>query len=139
MKLENKKEFVAKTLGVGKARIIFNTARLADIKESITRQDVRDLHASGAISLRDVRGRKTIVARKRRRGFGSVRKRPVNTKREYMTLTRKLRAYLAHLKIQGKLPQPIFEKLRKEIRARNFRSLGQMKERMSMAKIGEAK
>ncbi len=130
MKLENKKEFVAKTLEVGKGRIVFNTTRLADLKEAITRQDVRDLYAQGAISIKEPRGRKQHVKRKRRRGFGSVRKRPVNKKRQYITMTRKLRNYVAHIRRQGKLSQEQYIKIRKEIRARAFDSLAQMKEHL---------
>lgn len=131
MKLEKKKDFAAKTLGVGKGRLVFNQTRLADIKEAITRQDIRDLHAQGAISIVDSQGRLQHEPRKRRRGFGSVRKRPVDKKRQYMIITRKLRAYLAHLKIQGKLSAEASQKLRKQIRARAFKSLGQMKEQIT--------
>lgn len=133
MKLENKKQLVAKVLGVGKGRIIFNTSMLNNVKEAITRQDIRDLYAQGAISLREVTGRKQHVKRKRRRGFGSVRKRPVDTKREYMLQTRKLRAFVAHLRTQGKMSQEQYIKVRKEIRARAFKSLAQMKDHLSAA------
>ena len=37
MKLEHKKLLVAKALGVGVNRVRFNTARLAEIKEAITK------------------------------------------------------------------------------------------------------
>lgn len=132
MKLEKKKDFAAKTLGVGKGRLVFNNARLADIKEAITRQDIRDLASQGAITIMDANGRKQHVARKRRRGFGSVRKRPVDKKREYIIITRKLRAFVAHLKIQGKISEEKYEKLRKQIRARAYKSLAQMKEHLTL-------
>ncbi len=132
MKLEHKKAFASKVLGVGKARVVFNTARLSDIKEAITRQDIRELVAQGAIMINDQRGRKTVVRRQSRRRAGSIRKKAVDTKRQYIIITRKLRAYLAHLKIQGKIEQSEFEQLRREIRARAFKSLAQMKERMGV-------
>ncbi len=132
MKLEHKKAFASKVLGVGKARVVFNTARLSDIKEAITRQDIRELVAQGAIMINDPRGRKTVVRRQSRRRAGSIRKKAVDTKRQYIIITRKLRAYLAHLKIQGKIEQSEFEQLRREIRARAFKSLAQMKERMGV-------
>jgi large subunit ribosomal protein L19e len=132
MKLEKKKDFAAKTLGVGKARVVFNNTRLADIKEAITRQDIRDLVAQGAISVIAGNGRLQHEPRKRRRGFGSVRKRPVDKKRQYILITRKLRSYIAHLKTQGKMSQEQFEQVRKKIRARTFKSLAQMKEHLAM-------
>jgi large subunit ribosomal protein L19e len=128
MKLEKKKAFVAKVLGIGQARIIFNTTRLNDIKEAITRQDVRELVAQKAIIIRNIIGRKTIVKNESRRRAGSVRKRAVDSKRQYIIITRKLRSYLSHMKIQGKLTHDQYAKLRREIRARGFKSLAQMKE-----------
>lgn len=127
MKLEGKKAFIAKTLGVGKGRIVLNTTRLADIKESLTRQDIRDLLAQGAILIKDPKGRKTVERRKRR-GMGSIRKRTVDKKRDYIIITRKLRAFISHLKRQGKLPADKYSKIRKEIRARTFHSLAHLKE-----------
>ena len=131
MKLEKKKAFAGKVLGVGQARIVFNTARLAEIKEAITRQDIRELVAQKAIIIREILGRRTVVKSTSRRRAGSVRKHARKKKREYIIITRKLRAYLAHLRIQGKLKQEDFEQLRREIRARAFKSLAQMKERIS--------
>ena len=58
MKLNKKKELAVKILGVGKSRIIFEKSRLEEIKDAITRQDIRDLAASGAIKIRLVKGRK---------------------------------------------------------------------------------
>ena len=49
MNLEKKKALAAKILHVGKERIVFNSERLAEIKESITRQDIRDLFANKSI------------------------------------------------------------------------------------------
>ena len=130
MKLEKKKAFAAKVLGIGQDRIAFNTSRLAEIKEAITRQDIRDLVTAKAIIIKEIHGRKTVVKRESRRRAGSIRKRAVDTKRQYMIITRKLRAYVAHLRIQGKLNKETYEKLRREIRARAFKSLAQMKERI---------
>ena len=61
--LAKKKQLAAKTLNVGKARIVFLPSRLDEIKEAITRQDILDLHKSGAITIRDIRGRKKIERR----------------------------------------------------------------------------
>lgn len=130
MKLEKKKALVARTLGIGKGRVYFSQKRLSELKEAITKQDIKDLLASGAISIKEKRGRKKIVKRNIRRRAGSIKKRPKKTKREYIIITRKLRAYLKSLKAKGQIPQKDFLQLRREIRARAFKSLSHMKESM---------
>ena len=57
MNLKKKKELAARTLKVGKGRIMFVDARLEDIKEALTKQDVRDLKEDGAIVVKEVKGR----------------------------------------------------------------------------------
>lgn len=132
MKLEGKKAFIAEVLGVGKGRIVLNSTRLQEIKESLTRQDIRDLYAQGAILVKDPRGRKKVEKRTIRRKMGSIKKRPINTKRKYMHLTRKLRAFIAHLRIQGKLTDEKYKKIRTQIRASAFNSLGHLKEHLNL-------
>ncbi len=130
MKLEKKKMLAAKTLGVGKDRIMFNRERLAEIKEAITKQDIRDLLNDGAISIKPIKGRKAIVRRSIRRRQGSVRKKVKQTKKRYVQITRKLRGYLAELRKQEKITDDHFHQLRREIRASLFKSKAHMKERM---------
>lgn len=132
MKLEKKKALASAALGVGKGRIAFNTARLNEIKEAITKQDIRDLFADGAIFVKEVTGRKTIVKRKTRRRAGSIRKKVKNTKREYMNITRKLRRYIRELLMQEKITKDNYLKLRREIRARVYKSKAHLKERLSL-------
>jgi large subunit ribosomal protein L19e len=137
MKLEHKKSFAAAVLGVGRGRIIFNNTRLSEIKEAMTRQDIKDLFASGAIALREIRGRRLIVKRKTRRRVGSRRQPVYNRKRKYIIITRKLRAYIQELRKAEKLTQEQFLKLRQEIRASNFKDKAHFKERIKL--FGEQK
>ncbi|MBX4211847.1 hypothetical protein KW787_00115 [Candidatus Pacearchaeota archaeon] len=130
MNLQKKKALTARTMNVGESRVTFNIGRLDEIKEAITKQDIRDLIASKAITIRPIKGRRAVVKRKSRRGLGKVRRRPGARKQEYVKLTRKLRGYLAQAKAKGKLPLDKYYILRKEIRARAFRDLAHMKERM---------
>ena len=97
MDLSRKKALVARTLGVGKGRVRFNINNINEIKEALTKQDVRDLVANKSISLREIKGRKINPPAKRRRA-GSIRMRPNSRKRDYMTLTRKLRSYLSEIR-----------------------------------------
>lgn len=128
MNLAKKKTLAAKALEVGKGRIIFNNERLDEIKESITRQDIRDLHASGAILIKPITGRKTVEKRKTRRRFGSIKKKVKNSKGEYVILTRKLRSYLNELRKQEEITEEQYQKLRKQVKASIFRSKSHMKE-----------
>ena len=130
MKLENKKALAAKTLGVGKGRIIFNRERLSEIKEAITKQDFRDLNKDGAIAVKAIKGRKKIVKRKTRRRVGSVKKKVNTRKRDYMILTRKLRAYIKELLKHSQITAERYRGLRKEIRAKAFKSKSNLKERL---------
>ena len=59
MKLDKKKALAAKVLNVGKGRIIFVEPRLEEIKEAITKEDIRNLKADGAIIIREVKARRS--------------------------------------------------------------------------------
>ncbi|MFH1802590.1 MAG: 50S ribosomal protein L19e [archaeon] len=139
MKLETKKELVARALNVGKNRIVFNTERLSELKEAITKQDIRDLKNSGAIHIKEVAGRKTNKKRKTRRRAGSIKKKVNKSKKEYVTLTRKLRSNLAHLKKTKQIAPEKYTEIRKEIRAKSFKSLANMKERIAQSDTFKAK
>lgn len=132
MKLENKKEFAAKVLGVGQGRIGFNKSRLDEIKEAMTRQDIKDLFVSNAIFIRDIKGRRIHEKRKTRRRKGSIRNPVKNKKRKYIIITRKLRSYLSELRKSGKISQEQFLLLRKEIRASAFDEKARLKDRLKM-------
>jgi len=132
MKLENKKRFAAKVLGVGAGRIILNTSRLAETKEAMTREDIRNLFNDGAISIREIKGRLKVVKRTTRRRAGSRRQPVKNTKGRYMNVARKLRGYLLELKKAEKITKERFLMLRQEIRASNFRDKERLKERIRL-------
>ena len=131
MNIRKKKILAANAMQVGKDRIVFNVERLDEIKEAITKQDIRDLVSAGAIIVKDIRGRKTEVKRKTRRRAGSVKKKVKNSKAVYVIITRKLRNYISELRDQEKITEEQFWKLRKEIRARTFKSKSHLKEHLS--------
>lgn len=128
MNLGKKKELAARTFKVGKARIVFVKARAEDIKEAITKQDIRDLNKDGAILIKEIKGRKKNPAKKKRRSVGNVRKKIKRRKRDYVTLTRKLRGYVSELKKQGDLSEAEVKEIRKRIRNKAFRSKANLKE-----------
>lgn len=129
MKLNKKKELAAKALKVGKDRISFVDARLEDIKEAITKQDIKDLKEEGAIIVKEVKGRKKKINTKRkRRSIGNIRKKVNTRKRDYVIITRKLRRYVRELKEQGKLSGDEVKDIRKRIRNKEFKSKAHMKQ-----------
>ena len=85
MNLGKKKNLAKRTLKVGKERIIFIKSRLEDIKEAITRQDIRDLNAEGAILVREIKGRTKI--KKRKKTPGKIKKKVSKRKQEYVKMT----------------------------------------------------
>ena len=70
MNLRNKKELAKRTFNIGKDRIVFLKSRLEEIKEALTKQDIRDLRQDGAILIKDIKGRKKVKKRKTRKGPG---------------------------------------------------------------------
>jgi len=126
MNLKKKKSLAVRTLKVGKERIVFLKSRLDEIKEAITKQDIRDLKKEGAIVIKGIKGRKK-VKKVNKRSTGNIRKKVNKRKKEYVIMTRKLRKYIAEMKKQGKLSKEEILDLRKKIRNRIFRSKAHLK------------
>jgi len=134
MNLSKKKSLAVKTLKVGKDRILFVKSRLEDIKEAITKQDIKELQKDGAIIVKDVKGRKKNLKKKIKRSTGNIRKKVNKRKREYVAMTRKLRKYVKELRNQGKLSREESQDIRKKIRNKYYKSLGNLKENIRGAK-----
>jgi len=128
MNLGKKKILAAKALKVGKKRIVFLTPRLDEIKEAITKQDIKDLQKEGAITIKEVKGRKKIRKKKKKKGIGKTKKKVKMRKQVYATMTRKLRKYTHELKKAGKLNAEEVKEIRKKIRNRFFRSKAHLRE-----------
>ena len=122
MNLANKKALAAKTLKVGKGRLQFKTENLNEIKEAITRQDIKQLHGEGIISIKPIKGRKKNTTRKHRRGPGKIKMKVNKRKQEYVKITRKLREYAMSLRDRGVLERELYKKIRNKIRMREFKS-----------------
>ena len=128
MKLDKKKQLAANVLEVGNERVWFNPARLDEIKEAITRQDIRDLFKEGVIKIKQITGkRKQKKQKKRRRGPGNKRK-VVRDKMEYVMKIRKMRAYLKLLRQEGRLDSKEFRKLRNYSKSGVFTDIKHLKE-----------
>ena len=129
MDLSKKKKLAERTFGVGKKRIVFVESRLDEIKDAITKQDIRDLYNEGAIIIKERGGRKRVV-KKINRSKGNIRKKVKKRKREYIILTRKLRRYISDLKKQEKIFNKDLKEIRKKIRNKSFKNKMQLKEQI---------
>jgi len=128
MNLGKKKILAAKTLKVGKGRIAFIKERLEEIKEAITKQDIKDLKQEGAIVVKEVSGRKKVEKRKRRRNAGKIKKTVNTRKQDYVIMTRKLRAYTQEVFKQGLISREEKLEIRKKIRNKKFKSKAHLKQ-----------
>lgn len=131
MNLKTKKILASKALNAGKNRIYFDPERLSEIKEAITKQDIIALNQDGIIKIKPVKGRKTVVKRKRRKGAGKIKMKIRKRKENYVRLTRKLRKYLKGLKQKGAIENDLYWKLRTKIKTNSFKSLFNFKEYIS--------
>jgi len=127
MNLKKKKKLIARVLKVGLGRIILDSNMKNEIKEAITRQDVKDLKQAGAVRIKEKKGRKR-KEKKRRRREGKIKKKVKRRKQEYVKLTRKLRNYIKGLKNKERISKEDYREFRKKIRARQFRDLAHLKE-----------
>ncbi len=127
MNLRNKKELAARTFKVGKDRISFVESRKEEIKEALTKQDMKDLKKDGAIIIKEINGRKKNIKKKKRRTAGNIRKKVNNRKKEYAVITRKLRKYVKEIFKQDRINKEEKKELRKKIRNRDFKNLAQLK------------
>jgi large subunit ribosomal protein L19e len=130
MNLKKKKALAKKTLKLGNKRIVFLKPRLEEIKEAITKQDIKDLHNDGAIIIKNPKGRKKIRKRKKARGPGKIKKKVNKRKQDYVVLTRKLRKHVREMKKQGKISKEEATEIRKKIRNKLFRSKNHLKEQI---------
>jgi large subunit ribosomal protein L19e len=128
MNLKKKRALAARTFKVGVERIEFLEPRLEEIKEAITKQDIRDLHKDGAIVIKNIKGRKRKFVKKKKKTAGNIRKKLNKRKKEYVTLTRKLRKHLAENR--EKITEKEKKDIRKKIRNKFFRSKSHLKEYM---------
>ncbi len=128
MNIGKKKMLAVRTLKVGKNRILFVNSRLKDIKEALTKQDIKDLQKDGAIIVKQIKGKKKLERKSKKKSVGNVRKKVNKRKKEYVIMTRKLRRYVAEMKKQGKLSKEEIKEIRNRIKNRVFRSKAHLKE-----------
>lgn len=128
MNLAKKKQLAAALLNVGKNKIKFASDKLPEIKEAITKQDIRDLYKEGFITIKATAGKRKKTKRKTRIGPGKIRTKVKHRKRDYIRITRKLRNYLRELKNRGEIDRESYWETRKKVKRRYFKSKAYLKE-----------
>jgi large subunit ribosomal protein L19e len=126
--LNKRKALASRVLGAGKNKIIFDVSRLEEVKEAITKQDIRDLFAEGIIRIAPARGRQIKEKRRTNRKAGKIKRKIKLRKVKYVILTRKLRKYIKDLKTAKKIDQHTYADLRKKIKSKIFKDLSHLKE-----------
>lgn len=133
MNLGTQKRIAADILKVGKARVWFDDHRLDDIKEVVTREDIRGLIKGKAIQRKALVGTSRFWARKRkiqkskgrRKGEGKKkgkRTARLSKKEKWMADVRVQRKLLKTLKEKSLLKENIYRQIYLKIKGGFFRS-----------------
>ncbi|MBR9675781.1 50S ribosomal protein L19e [Candidatus Woesearchaeota archaeon] len=133
MKLKNQKRIAASVFKGSKKRVIFETSKLEQIKEAITRFDIRNLITQGVISEKPKRGvsrgraRKVNEQKRKGRRSGAGNKKGTRTARTpkklvWMNKIRLQRSFLKELKEKKLVDDKIFRDLYRKAKGGFFRS-----------------
>ncbi len=136
--LHVQRRLASQILKCGRNRISFDPLRLDDIKEAITKTDVRTLINQGAISKQDLHNTSRFWARKRReqkssgrqKGFGSRKgKKTARTqpKRAWMNKIRLQRDFIKSLRDRHTLSTKDYHEMYMKSKGGFFRSLRHLK------------
>lgn len=138
MNISNRKRIIASILGVGQSRIWIDPNRLGDIKQAITKEDMRGLINDGAIMLKPkvgvskVRHRKKLIQKRkgRRKGLGSRKGKRTSRlprKKEWVMKVRLQRNLITDFKKRGVITGDVYSNLRKRVKGGFFRSIRHIK------------
>tara|TARA_Y100000310_G_C20674885_1_gene812424 strand:+ start:1035 stop:1445 length:411 start_codon:yes stop_codon:yes gene_type:complete len=127
MNLRKKKRLIARTLKIGVKRVKLDSEMREEIKEAITRQDIKDLRKEKIIKIKEKSGIKKKQKRKTKKRMGSRKKKINRKKQDYVKLTRKLRGYVKKLKEKGEITKEEYYEFRKKIRVKKFSDFSHLK------------
>lgn len=138
MNLSNQRTIAAHLIKAGKKRIWLNPERATDIKEAITRDDIRRLIKEGTILIKPehgisrARARHTLAQKRkgRRAGLGSrkgAKGARHNTKDEWVMKIRLLRETFRELRTKKLITNATYRSLRTKSKGGFFRSVRHVK------------
>ena len=122
------KRLAAELLNVGEGKVKFDTSRIDDILQAITRADIHELIKDKAIMKR-ITGKSKPKKEKKERREGSIHLVVKNGKRKYINKIRKIRRYLSSIKDQ--LSKEEYNKLRRLSKSGHFKSRRHIKEHLT--------
>ncbi len=133
MNLRNKRILAAKVLDVGVDKVIFDNDKLDEIKEAITKQDIKGLIIIGAIKARQKKGissfrfRRRLIQKRKGRQNGEGLKKGKRTARlsdkdAWMSRIRLQRNYIKYLKRNRYLNPKDFRVVYKKVGGGFFRN-----------------
>ena len=146
MRLKVQKRIAQSLFKVGKKRIKFDPEKLSDIKEAITKGDLRGLVSKGTIKINPKRGRSRFRARERliqkrkgrRKGKGSRKGRATaraKPKKIWMAKIRLQRLLLKTLKEKSLIDNRTYKELYLKAKGGFFRSKRHLKTYMEERKL----
>lgn len=133
MNLKNKKKLAAKMLGVGAGRVWVDPNNNAEMKEAVTREDLRKLVKKGVILVKQKKGvsraraRKNLIQKRkgRRKGPGSRKGKATARSGKKLLWVMKIRLYREFLKTiykKGLVEGATYTDLRNKTKGGFFRS-----------------
>ena len=148
MRLNNQKRISAKILKIGKTSVKFDPERLADIKEAITKADLRSLIKDKAIVSKSTgssskgRLRKRLVQKRKGRQKGLGKKKGKRTARlsrkgAWMIKVRVQRNFIKELKEKNKISLKAYREIYRKIKGNYFRSRNHIKLYLTENKLFE--
>lgn len=150
MKLSTQRALSAKVLKVGKKRIWFDKTKGNEIREAITRSDIRSLVRRNVIQSRPQLGTSRVRARKiltqkrkgRQQGEGSRKGSPfarLPKKQLWMSLVRSQRTFVKDLKEKKLVDNHTYRDLYRKIKGGYFRNKRHIKLYLSEQKLFQKK
>jgi large subunit ribosomal protein L19e len=132
-KLKLQKRLASDILKCSEKRIVFDKEKLEDIKEAITKLDIRSLISGGAIRVKPVKGVSKVRARKtalqkrkgKRKGAGSTKGKKtarLPKKKAWIGKIRIQRRFLKELRDKGIINRSNYHKLYQKSKGGFFRS-----------------
>lgn len=133
MKLRNQKRIAAKILKVGKKHVKFDPDKLSEIKEAITKADLRSLVGQNIIKKKQYQSQSRSRARKiaeqkrkgRRKGHGSRKGKStarLPPKRTWINKVRLQRDLLSVLKEKKLITNKTYREMRRKVKGGFFRT-----------------
>ena len=140
--LKTQRRIAARILGVGEDRVWIDPEKIAEVKNALTADDIRELIKKGIIKklplIGQSRARARILHKKRkkgrRRGHGSRKGAiggRIDEKRQWIYKVRKQRRFLRFYR--DKIPKDLYRRLYRLIKGGFFRNLNHLKEHMKKA------